>query len=94
MTSLAHIPSCSRAVVVALPRARGLAERLISLGLTPGAELQVLQNRGRGPIIVEVHGARLALGRGQAVRVAVELASEPTTECEEPGLVEPGSGEV
>ena len=31
----------------------------------------MLQNRGRGPLIVEVHGARLALGRGQAARVAV-----------------------
>ena len=62
MTSLAQLPSCSRAVVVALPRTRGLAERLISLGLTPGAELRVLQNRGRGPLIIDyrniIGGAR------------------------------------
>ena len=32
----------------------------------------VLQNRGRGALIVEVHGARLALGRRQADRVTVE----------------------
>jgi Fe2+ transport system protein FeoA len=42
------------------------------MGLNPGAEVCVLQNRGRGPLIIEVHGARLALGRGQADRVAVE----------------------
>lgn len=37
----------------------------------------VLQNWGRGPLIVEVHGARLALGRGQAARVEVEPESQP-----------------
>jgi hypothetical protein len=42
------------------------------MGLTPGAEVRVLQNRGRGPLIIEVHGVRLALGRGQAARVATE----------------------
>jgi ferrous iron transport protein A len=72
MNSLAHLPCGARAVVSALPRSRGLAKRLIALGLVPGAEVSVLQNRGRGAIIVEVHGARLALGRGQAERVAVD----------------------
>lgn len=71
MNALSHLPAGSRAVVAELPHARALARRLISLGLTPGAEVYVMQNRGRGPLIVEVHGARLALGRGQAERVSV-----------------------
>jgi len=72
MSTLAHLPEKSLARVVALPHGRGLASRLIALGLTPGSEVCVLQNRGRGPIIVEVHGARVALGRGQAEKVLVE----------------------
>jgi ferrous iron transport protein A len=72
MTSLAQLSPCSYARVEALPRSHGLSRRLIALGLIPGAEVYVLQNRGRGPLIVEVHGARLALGRGQAARVSVE----------------------
>lgn len=72
MKSLVQVPSGSRCVVGSLPHPSGLAKRLIALGLTPGAEVYVLQNRGRGPLIVEVHGARLALGRGQAARVTVE----------------------
>ena len=71
MITLAQVPAGSRAVVASLPHPRGLAKRLIALGLSPGAEVRVLQNRGRGPLIVEVHGARLALGRGQAERVVV-----------------------
>jgi ferrous iron transport protein A len=85
MTTLAHLRHDSRAVVAELPRARGLAERLIALGLTPGAEVRVLQNRGHGPLIVEVHGARLALGRGQAARVMVEVAGLDAAEAEPTG---------
>lgn len=76
MTWLALLPSGSRAVVSALPSSRGLAKRLIALGLTQGAEVRVLQNRGRGPLLIEVHGCRLALGWGQAMRVAVDPLSE------------------
>jgi len=69
---LDRLPLRTPALVVSLPRARGLARRLIGLGLTVGAEVQVLQNWRIGPVIVEAHGARVALGRGQAARVGVE----------------------
>lgn len=49
-----------------------LLSRLASLGFTPGAWLSVVQNRGRGPIIVELRGTRIALGRGEATRIVVE----------------------
>jgi ferrous iron transport protein A len=77
VTPLAHLPRGSRGVVSGLPHPHGLAKRLCALGLTPGAEVCVVQNRGSGPLIVEVHGARLALGRGQADRVAVEPMDVP-----------------
>lgn len=73
MTSLVDLPACSRAVVARLPHAHGLAKRLIALGLAPGTEVRVLQNWGHCPLIIEAHGARLALGRGQAARVMVEV---------------------
>ncbi len=79
MSSLAQLADGACAVVTALPHSRGLAKRLIALGLTPGAEVCVLQNRGRGALIVEVHGARLALGRGQAERVTVKSTLSPPT---------------
>jgi len=72
MTALVDLPAYSRAVVVGLPYSRGLAKRLIALGLVPGTEVRVLQNWGHCPLIIEAHGARLALGRGQAARVMVD----------------------
>ena len=79
MTPLSLMPRGARGKVSRLPHQHGLAKRLVALGLNPGAEVCVLQNRGRGPLIVEVHGARLALGRGQAERVTVDLV--PDSPC-------------
>ncbi len=90
MSTLAHLPEKTFAKVVALPCGRGLAARLIALGLTPGCEVCVLQNRGRGPVIVEVHGARVALGRGQAEKVLVE--PEPAPRDSASGRTESGNG--
>ncbi|MRS05410.1 ferrous iron transport protein A [bacterium] len=50
---------------------RELISRLTSLGLTPGAMVEVLQNFGRGPIIVNVRGTHVALGRGEARKLLV-----------------------
>jgi len=48
------------------------ASRLASLGFTPGAEISVSQNYGRGPLIVTVRGTHVALGRVEAAKIFVE----------------------
>ena len=47
--------------------------RLATMGLLPGAVLSVL-NRGPlgGPLLIEIDGTRIALGRGVARKVLVE----------------------
>jgi ferrous iron transport protein A len=50
--------------------------RLASLGFTPGARLQVVQNYGHGPIIVRLRDTRVALGRGEANKILVQEAEE------------------
>jgi ferrous iron transport protein A len=64
-----------RGVVLDLAGGRGLLGRMASLGFTPGAEVTVLQNFGHGPLITQVRGARIALGRGEAGRVRVRRRS-------------------
>ena len=51
---------------------RGFISRLASLGFTPGAPIRIVQNRGRGPMIVLVRECRIALGRGEARQVWVQ----------------------
>lgn len=48
-----------------------LRSRMLTLGLTPGAGVTVLQNYGHGPLIVRVRDTRVALGRGEAEKVFV-----------------------
>lgn len=59
-------------VVRKLGGGRGVVGRLAALGFTPDAEVKVVQNFGRGPLIVAVRDTRIALGRGEAVKIQVD----------------------
>lgn len=52
----------------------GLSSRLNAMGLTPGVELSIIQDSG-GPLLLGVRDSRLALGRGMAQKIFVELVS-------------------
>jgi len=58
-------------VVQQLNGGRGVVSRLAALGFTPDAEVRVMQNFGRGPLIVNVRDTRIALGRGEAGKIQV-----------------------
>ncbi|MBC7093575.1 ferrous iron transport protein A [Candidatus Bipolaricaulota bacterium] len=59
--------------VMAIGGGRGLALRLRSLGIRPGAVVRtVAQGPWRGPVLLEVDGCRVALGRGIARRIFVQ----------------------
>ena len=49
-----------------------MLRRLTALGLTPGVELNVVQNTG-GVLLLSVRGSRIALGRGMARKMMVSL---------------------
>jgi ferrous iron transport protein A len=63
-------------VVVTLAAGRRLMSRMASLGFTPGARVSVVQNFGHGPLIAMVRDARIALGRGEALRIHVRRGTE------------------
>ncbi len=71
--SLGALRPGQAARVRALAGGRSYLSRLASLGFTPGARLAVIQNYGHGPLIVAVRDTRVALGRGEAEGVLVEL---------------------
>lgn len=49
------------------------AARVIAMGFTPGAEVMVIQNYGHGPLLVGIQGVRIALGRGEAAKIQVNV---------------------
>ncbi|HPW54314.1 MAG: ferrous iron transport protein A [Thermoanaerobaculaceae bacterium] len=70
-TNLAALAPGVAARVLHLYGGRELVTRLAALGFTPGTEVRVEQNFGRGPLIVNLRGTRLALGRRESGRVHV-----------------------
>ncbi len=55
-------------------RAQGLEKRLMDMGLTPGTKVTVVKSAPfHGPLEILVRGSRLALGRGMAERILVEI---------------------
>lgn len=52
----------------------GFKKRLMDMGLTPGTRVTVVKSAPfHGPIEILVRGSRLALGRGMAKRIFVEV---------------------
>jgi ferrous iron transport protein A len=70
--SLDVLPSRQKGFVRSLSGGHNLVSRLAALGFTPGAPVTIVQNRGRGPMIVQVRDCRIALGRGEAEKVLVQ----------------------
>jgi len=69
---LASVPEGEQVRLGAVEAAAGLRARLAAMGLVPGVQVRVMRNSGSGPVVVEVKGTRLALGRGMAVRIRAE----------------------
>jgi len=61
--------------VYAVRGGHGAARRLAELGLTPGQPVRILSIGRGGPVLVEIRGTRIALGRGMAAKVLVRRLS-------------------
>ena len=52
----------------------GLQRRLADMGLTPGVQIKVMNGQMTGPVLIDLRGARIALGRGIAQKILVKKA--------------------
>jgi len=68
---LIDIPAGKSARVVDVTGGMGMKNRLAAIGIYPGATVKVVKSLP-GPMIIEVSGTRLALGKGMAARIEVE----------------------
>ena len=71
--ALSELPAGARGLVRQLRGGKEFANRMAALGFTFGAQVAVVENYGRGPLIVEARDTRLALGRGEAAKMLVEV---------------------
>ncbi len=72
--SLSIAPPGSRVIVKAIAAGMGAYQRILSLGIAPGTELEVIENNMYypwSPVIIRVRGVELAIGRGLADKIIV-----------------------
>ncbi len=72
---LGRLKKGTKATVVRLAGGRALQNRLVSMGLTVGSDVEVVRS-GRasgGPTLVAAGGTRLAIGRGMADKIEVTV---------------------
>ena len=70
---LAFLPEDKEATVIEVTGGKGLVRRLCELGFTPGAKIKILSSNSPGPVLVNVNGSRIALGKGVAMKIIVDL---------------------
>jgi ferrous iron transport protein A len=72
-TNLDQINENMKTKVVDIRGGAGIRQRLSQMGIHPGDEITMLRFGAlRGPILIEVHGSQVALGRGIASKIIVE----------------------
>lgn len=71
---LLSIEKSAQAKVIGFEGGKGLQAKLIQYGLYPGDTLRVIRIAPfRGPLLIEVNGREIALGRGIAEKIIVEV---------------------
>ena len=74
MSSLAQISSGQSAKVISIEGGMGFRQRLENLGIRKGVMIKKEKGLAAyGPIVVKVGSTQIALGRGMASKVIVEL---------------------
>lgn len=76
LISIDQLDTDSYGIVRQIQGGRELANRLTSMGLSTGSTFKVLQNRHHGPVLVLVRNTRIALGRGEAMKILAEKLHE------------------
>lgn len=70
--SLSNLNTGKVGIIKILKGGHGFKSRLSVLGFTPGTKVRMIQNFGRGPVIVEIKDTNIALGRGEALKIIIE----------------------
>ncbi|MDO4574707.1 MAG: FeoA family protein [Planctomycetia bacterium] len=70
--SLAKIASGQKVRIVSMNAGRQLTEKLASIGIFPGSQVEVVQNHLHGAFLIDCRGSRFAIGRGLAHIIRVD----------------------
>jgi ferrous iron transport protein A len=75
-TILSSLEEGHTAIVSGLSGGRRFVSRVSAMGFTPDTPVTMMQNRGRGPVLVYLRDTQVALGRGAAAKIWIEGRAE------------------
>lgn len=73
IVKLINLQQGKKAIVSKIEGGMGIKRKLQAMGIYAGNEIKIIQSLSRGPIIVESGNTRLAIGRGMAEKIEVEI---------------------
>ncbi|MFW5696006.1 MAG: FeoA family protein [Alkalispirochaeta sp.] len=71
-TPLSAVRTGVPVVVARLEGGEGFRSKVISMGIVPGNTVTVRSNGKRGPLVVQIDGSRVGIGRELADRIMVK----------------------
>ena len=71
LVRLGELKAGEQATIRGFDGGHSLVSRLSALGFTPQTQVAMIQNFGNGPLIEKVRDTRIALGRGEAIKILV-----------------------
>jgi len=75
ITTLYKLKDGEEARVLNILGGHGVRQRLSHCGVHPGDRVRVIRNGFLGgPVLIDIHGAEVAIGQGMARKVEVEVA--------------------
>ncbi|MBN1102905.1 MAG: ferrous iron transport protein A [Deltaproteobacteria bacterium] len=78
ITTLEKLKAGETAIVTDILGGRTVRNRLNGLGLHPSDKVRILRNGFfGGPLLIEVHGIEVGIGRGMAEKIQVEIERAP-----------------
>jgi ferrous iron transport protein A len=71
--TLDQVTENRKAQVIDIQGGQRIRQRLSQMGIHPGDIITILRYGAlRGPILIEIHGSQVALGRGIASKIIIE----------------------
>ena len=71
LKQLSQVREGQTVVIISINAGHGLNNRLAAMGLLPKTRIKVVNNHHPGPFVIDLKGAKMALGRGMANKIMV-----------------------
>jgi len=71
--SLTFAPAGTPLLVVSTAGGREFERKIAALGIYPDEKLEIVERHGRGALVINVKGSRLAIGHGMSSKIKVRV---------------------